>query len=120
LTKTIEEKLCVLKDEEQDELRLEWDPEIWVQDKEMYKVEKINYFRPIEQRLNEPNEPTRYQEYDKQLITGEVVYRDVKLEVTMFYNTVLETLRAQVVLDEVKHVFPEENYAEEFALFRSL
>jgi hypothetical protein len=120
LTKTIEEKLCVLKDEEQDELRLEWDPELWIQDKEMYKVVKPSQFRAIEKRLNEPSEPTRYQEYDKELISGVVSVQDVKVDVTIYYNTVLETLRAELVLDEAKRVYPEESYPEEFALFRSL
>ena len=45
---------------------------------------------------------------------------EVALNVSILYNTVLETLRAVVRYEDTSKTFAEEGYAEEFALFRSL
>ena len=49
-----------------------------------------------------------------------VKFHEVTLNVSIFYNTVLETLRAVVGHEDTRKTFAEEGYAEEFALFRSL
>jgi hypothetical protein len=115
--KTIEKNLSVYF--RNSTITLEWDTHNWDFERLIQKQKSLNSPRHFNVLKCSQN-PELYSQFDVPLYSGSISFKDVPLSISFLRNSILETFRISVQLNDSQHKFREEDHRDEFLMLRCL
>jgi hypothetical protein len=115
--KTIEKKLAVTY--RQSKITLEWDTPNWDFERLIQKQKSLN--SPRHFKVSKTSQTSElYSQFDIPLYSGTISFKDAPLSISFLRNSILETFRIYVQLNDSQHKFREEDHRDEFLMLRCL